>query len=69
MPVPIVCAMCDGKVEHLRHLFFECKFVIECWRIMGINVNNWDIEYSHAWLMHNLANGSKKEILKIGTIL
>lgn len=30
--VPIVCAQCVGKIEHLLHLFFDCRFAQECWQ-------------------------------------
>lgn len=53
----------------MRHLFFECSFAKECWLKLGINVDSWDIELSHEWLLQKLATGSKEEILKIVTAL
>ncbi|XP_074378399.1 uncharacterized protein LOC141719937 [Apium graveolens] len=61
--------MCVGEIEHLRHLFFECSFAKECWLKLGINVDSWDIEISHEWLLQKLATGSKEETLKIVTVL
>ncbi|KAL8127458.1 hypothetical protein AgCh_014390 [Apium graveolens] len=45
------------------------SFAKECWLKLGINVDSWDIEISHEWLLQKLATGSKEETLKIVTVL
>ncbi|WOH01628.1 hypothetical protein DCAR_0521012 [Daucus carota subsp. sativus] len=69
VPAPIVCSMCTGEVEHLRHLFFECGFAKECWQQKGFDSNVWDIESSHEWLLHTLANGPDEILVKMVSVL
>lgn len=33
----IVCPMCMTDVEHLFHIFHDCRFAKECWRILQLN--------------------------------
>ncbi|XP_074337480.1 uncharacterized protein LOC141674673 [Apium graveolens] len=61
--------MCTGEIEHLRHLFFECPFAKSCWHQVGINVDDWEIESSHDWLLQKLAQGSKLEVINISQVL
>ena len=61
--------MCTGEVEHLRHLFFECGFAKECWQQKGFDSNVWDIESSHEWLLHTLANGPDEILVKMVSVL
>lgn len=66
---PIICSMCTGEIEHLRHLFFECQFARSCWQHMGVSIDNWNIEDSSEWLLQKLSSGSKEELVTISTTL
>lgn len=69
VPAPLSCSKCIGEVEHLRHVFFECRFARECWQQTGIRYDLWDIETSHEWLLEKLAVGSTEELIKISIVL
>lgn len=56
VPVTISCPMCTGEVEHLRHLFFECKFAKDCWRLVGLDFELQNMEYVSDWLVTFLAS-------------
>lgn len=40
--VPVGCAI--GEVEHLLHLFFDCRFADKCWRRVGLLYDMWEVE-------------------------
>lgn len=61
--------MCVGDVEHLRHLFFECNFAVECWQLMGLNFDMQEVEYVSEWLLTILASKSTDVLVKVATIL
>lgn len=47
--VTIMCPMCNMDVEHLLYIFFDCRFALDCWKVMNmtydmreaISVPNW----------------------------
>lgn len=47
----IMCPMCGIDIEHLRHLFCECSFALDCWRTLGFNIDGQDIEEASTWLL------------------
>lgn len=51
METTFLCPMCGTDVEHLRHLFCECSFALECWSISGLNINMQDVELASNWLL------------------
>lgn len=61
--------MCIGKVEHMRYLFFKCNFTKECLKQIGLNCDMWNMDNSHEWVLHTLANGSDDELIKISSVL
>ena len=63
MPVTISCPMCEGEVEHLRHLFFECRYAQECLNLKGLNYDLSNVEYVSNWLLSALANNSSDEMV------
>ncbi|XP_074367812.1 uncharacterized protein LOC141708205 [Apium graveolens] len=67
--LPIIGSMCTGEIEHLRHLFFECKFSRKCWHYMGVDINSWYVEDITKWLLRKLADGPKQELLSISIVL
>ena len=69
MPVTISCPMCEGEVEHLRHLFFECRYAQECLNLKGLNYDLSNVEYVSNWLLSALANNSSDEMVKLSTAL
>ena len=36
---PITCPMCEGDIEHLLHVFFDCTFAQQCWSTAGLNLD------------------------------
>lgn len=34
--VPITCPICLTDIEHMAHLFFNCEFAVDCWRLAGL---------------------------------
>lgn len=69
VPVTIGCPMCVGEVEHLCHMFFDCKFAQECWKIVGLSFNTRDVEYMYEWLLQLLVNGLDDVMIKVSSVL
>ena len=69
VPVTIRCPLCEGEVEHLRHLFFECIFSKECWHLAGLNFEAQDMEYVSEWLVSVLASGLLQDLVTMSAVL
>ena len=69
VPVTISCPMCIVDVEHLRHLFFECSFARECWQLVDLDFDMYDMEYVSDWLINFLATGQLKVLVKMAAML
>ena len=61
--------MCNGDVEHLLHLFFDCNFAKECWQFMGLPLDMWETENACDWLLEKLSNESEERLIKIAVVL
>lgn len=42
--VPIGCTKCVGDIEHLLHLFLDCRFAQECWKEVGLVYDMREVE-------------------------
>lgn len=67
--VPIGCAMCVGEVEHLLHLFYDCRYAQECWNIMELQYNMWEVESAPMWLLDKLSTEVEDKLVKIAAVL
>ena len=46
--------MCNKDVEHLLHVFMDCEFANECWRLMGAEFDFWTVESAPEWVLGRL---------------
>lgn len=67
--MPIGCNMCVGDIEHLAHLFFDCRFAQECWYIVGIEYDISDVEYVSEWLLNKLSTDTAENLGRISAVL
>lgn len=67
--VPIGCNMCVGDIEHLRHLFFYCRFAQACWHEAGLVNDMREVEYAPDWLLNKLCSESDENLCKISDVL
>lgn len=67
--MPIGCNMCVGDIEHLAHLFFDCRFAQECWKIVGLEYDMRDVEYVSEWLLNKLSNDTAENLGRISAVL
>lgn len=67
--VPITCPMCESDTEHLSHIFFDCKFAVECWQIAGLSFDMQNVEWVHDWLLDKISNEDEETVIKIAEIL
>lgn len=68
-PLPIICPLCNGDVEHMLHIFFDCKFASQCWEYAGLKYDMHMVVSTPQWLIQKVNEGSSMEISKIVTIL
>lgn len=69
VPVPIACSLCVGDVEHMNHLFLDCKYAQECWQEVNLNFSAREEEFAHEWLINMLSRASNDSLTKIATVL
>lgn len=61
--------MCVGDVEHMNHLFIDCKYAKECWHEVGLNFDMREEEYAHAWLLNMMTSAPNDILIKISTVI
>lgn len=67
--LPITCPMCSVDVEHLLHLFFDCRFAKKCWDHIGIRFDMSCVEDASSWLLQQLSSAKENDLLRICTVL
>lgn len=63
----IICPMCINDVEHVVHLFLECRFAKECWKVLGLEFDTSTVEYCSDWLLQKLKEEDKDMLVSIAT--
>lgn len=58
-----------GEIEHLHHLFFECRFAKDCWGHTGIAQDMWNIENASDWLLGMLSEENEDKLVRISLVL
>lgn len=61
--------MCVGDVEHMNHLFINCKYAKECWQEVGLSFEWREEEYAHDWLLNMLTSALVDTLIKVVTVL
>lgn len=69
VPVPIGCVKCEGDIEHLLHLFFDCGFAQECWQQVGLNFDMREVESAPEWVLSKLSNETEDNLVNISVVL
>lgn len=67
--VPMRCAWCAGDIEHLFHLFFDCRFAAACWHRVHLHYDMNNVENASVWLLNILCSEAHDNIVKIVTVL
>lgn len=49
--IPITCPMCLVDIEHMSHLFFDCKFAAGCWEHANLCFDWSEVENANEWLL------------------
>lgn len=65
----IICPMCGVDVEHLLHVFLDCRFANACWRVLGLEFDTSTIESCPDWLLQSLASESHERLVQVATVL
>lgn len=64
-----MCPMCEDDVKYLLHLILDCKFVQECWSLMGLSFDVHSIEDFPEWLPNKLTIERKDLKVQLVTVL
>ncbi|KAL8149291.1 hypothetical protein AgCh_006337 [Apium graveolens] len=67
--ITIMCPMCGVDIEHLRHLFCECPFAVECWSKSALNVDMQDIESASTWLLDTIRRENADTVQNMVVVL
>lgn len=65
----IMCPMCGIDIEHVRHLFFECLFAIECWQKVGLSFDMSDVEYASSCMLDVISKENAENIQRMAIVL
>ena len=65
----IVCPMCMNDVEHLFHIFHDCSFAKECWRIVQLNFDDSTAETCSEWLLQTLSKEDNETLVRVAEVL
>lgn len=60
--------MCVGDVEHLLHLFFDCKFAQDCWYRVGLLYDMMTVESAPNWLLNGSSDDTEDNLIKISAV-
>lgn len=63
--VPIICPMCTVDIEHMAHLFYDCRFAVGCWNYVGLTYDWSQVEVASEWLIQKLSSATTEEKIKI----
>lgn len=61
--------MCTGDVEHLLHLFFDCRFASSCWQHVGLYYDMREVDSAPEWFLNKLHTESSEILVKIATVV
>lgn len=61
--------MCEGDIEHMNHLFLDCKYAKDCWLEVNLDFGAREEEYIHEWLLNMLAIAPEVVLIKIASVL
>lgn len=67
--VPTICPACEEDVEHLLHIFFDCRFVAQCWKYNGISFDMSTVESAPLWLLDRLSTESHDKNVTISAVI
>lgn len=66
---PIGCSMCEGDIEHMLHVFFDCDFAKQCWSNARMDLNMSEVESAQEWLLEQLSHEPNEKLIIIDTVL
>lgn len=61
--------MCSIDVDHLLHVFFDCRFASQCWQHAGLAFSMWEVEDASTWLLNTLDSADNDHLVKVGMTL
>lgn len=56
-------------MEHLLHVFLDCRFANACWRVLGLEFDTSTIESCPDWLLQSLVSESHERLVQVATVL
>lgn len=64
-----MCPLCNVDVEHLLHVFFDCRFASECWSKAGLVYDMQRVEEAPPWLLDRIKNENAETCELIAKVL
>lgn len=61
--------MCMNDVEHSFHIFHDCSFAKECWRIVQLNFDDSTAETCSEWLLQTLSKEDNETLVRVAEVL
>lgn len=67
--VPIMCPFCNVDIEHLLHLFFDCRFATSYWQAANMQYDMREEESAPQWVLNKLETAKHEEVTGICVVL
>lgn len=67
MPTTILCPICKVDVVHLLHVFLDCKFAKQCWRLLRLDFEVLRVKLASGRLLERLTSETKDMMVQIVT--
>lgn len=61
--------VCNGNIEQLLYVVFDCDFVSNCWHEMGLQCDFWEVEDASSCLLEMLSRDSYEKLATISMTL
>lgn len=60
--------MCLNDVKHLLHIFLDCSFAKDCWKLMGMELDNTTFKSRPQWLLQSLTGEESEKMVHISEV-
>lgn len=67
--VSMSCELCTGDIEHLLHLFVDCKFAKECWQYTGMTHDISTVENAQEWFLQVFSTEKDEYLINLATVM
>lgn len=61
--------MCMNDVDHLFHIFHDCRFAKECWSMLQLSFDTSMTDSCSKWLLLTLVKEDNETLVRVAEVL